>query len=121
MSLFIALQNYSAEGPSQLDDENVLCIIRDLVDNGGIAGKKTLNLQATVPARQAARDIARTCGYKEDSVSVHYEQQLGSDDVSLLVAKCLVQKKSMPLMIGRHYKSSAITCYSSFCDDHTRL
>ncbi|GFR69510.1 ubiquitin carboxyl-terminal hydrolase 47 [Elysia marginata] len=78
------LLNCNAEGPSCLDDENVLCIIRDLIDsNGGMAGKKTLNLQARISAKQAAHDMARTCGYKEDTVSVHYEQQLGCDDIVL--------------------------------------
>ncbi|GFO12308.1 ubiquitin carboxyl-terminal hydrolase 47 [Plakobranchus ocellatus] len=74
----------SKEVPSHLDDENVLCIIRDLVDNNaGMVGKQSLNLQASLPARQAARDIARTCGYKHNCVSVHYEQQLGSGDIIL--------------------------------------
>lgn len=78
------VSNYNTESPSHLEDENVLCIIRDLIDsNGGMAGKKTLNLQAVVSARQAARDMARICGYKEDTVSVHYEQQLGCDNVVL--------------------------------------
>ncbi|RUS84034.1 hypothetical protein EGW08_008212 [Elysia chlorotica] len=78
------VSNCNTEAPSHLDDENVLCIIRDFIDsNGGMAGKKTLNLQAVLPARQAARAIAHCCGYKEDSVSVHYEQQLGCDEIAL--------------------------------------
>ncbi|BFZ09544.1 hypothetical protein BsWGS_12583 [Bradybaena similaris] len=70
---------------SPVEDDKVLCIIQDLVDShGGAVRKHTLNLQASVSARQAACDIARACGYKESSVSVHYELQLGGGGDILL-------------------------------------
>ncbi|XP_005108001.1 ubiquitin carboxyl-terminal hydrolase 47 [Aplysia californica] len=75
----------SVVAASPVDDDKVLCIIRDFVDShGGQTGKQSLNLQASLSAQQAAQDIARSCGYKENTVSVHYEQQQGGSDDILL-------------------------------------
>ncbi|CAL1532778.1 unnamed protein product [Lymnaea stagnalis] len=76
----------SVVAASPLDDDKILCIIRDLVDShGGTAGKQSLNLQASLPASQAANAIAQACGYKENTVSIHYEPQLGGEDILLEV------------------------------------
>ena len=65
---------------SGIDDHKVLCIIRDLVDTQSTGRKQTLNLQASIPLDNAAKEIIKLCGYVEGTVSVHYEQQAGCGD-----------------------------------------
>ena len=69
-------------GASSVDEEQLLCIVRDFCNPAvlGTGGKHTLNLKSSIMAQQAATDIARSCGYKEKSVSVHYEQEPGGNN-----------------------------------------
>lgn len=66
----------------------MLCIIRDLVDSQTAGRKQSVNLPASTSLNNAAKEIAKICGYAQGSVSVHYERQQGqsSADVSSRLA-----------------------------------
>ncbi|XP_041351651.1 ubiquitin carboxyl-terminal hydrolase 47-like [Gigantopelta aegis] len=61
------------EGVCVADEIKILCIIRDLVNTANPGCKYTLNLPGSMRVSQVFKEIAKTCGYVDDSISVIYE------------------------------------------------
>lgn len=61
------------------DEQKILCVVRDMVDVNCAGIKHTLNLPASTSVARLISDLAEKFSYLSETISVHYEKQVGSE------------------------------------------
>ncbi|OWF37661.1 ubiquitin carboxyl-terminal hydrolase 47-like [Mizuhopecten yessoensis] len=61
------------------DEQKFLCVVRDMVDVNCAAIKHTFNLPASTSVARLISDLAEKFAYLAETISIHYEKQIGSE------------------------------------------